>query len=358
MSNKKLIYLVIIALCFLSSTFGRRSMEFTSAKTYARVEKNLEKASEFGLLALEKEPDNAYIPYFLAREVFMLQKKIDLAAEMFVEALNRPDTKIERAFKIGDTWYRTVHESITIFCADYYNYGVTEINNQNPDKAIEYFNYALKFNADHIETIIMLSEVYYNKNEIDKSLEYINLAITKVDDPKDIVMLKSVKSTYLRKAQRYDEALSLLLSIQSDLDLFGKIELFMLFIEMGRNDDAIDTGSSLILEMEDTLPLDQGQRISDTAYNLAICYREEGEKYYNEIIQYITNTNIEKNIDTNLKYLDICELSIENFSLAKEYFEISYDYDENSSQIIKEYRKEMKKLIKTINNELIPALEQ
>ena len=52
-----------------------RSMEFTSAKTYARVENNLSKAEEWGLKALEKEPENSFIAFFLAKEVFLPQKK-------------------------------------------------------------------------------------------------------------------------------------------------------------------------------------------------------------------------------------------------------------------------------------------
>ena len=102
-NTKTLLLCFITVISFLQA--ARASMEFTSAKTYARIDKNLVKAAEFGLLALDKEPDNSYIPYFLAKEVFMMQKKQKEAGEMFLEALKRPDTKLEKKFRIGKIKY-------------------------------------------------------------------------------------------------------------------------------------------------------------------------------------------------------------------------------------------------------------
>ena len=338
-------------------------MEFTSAKTYARVEKNLDKAEEFGLIALEKNTENSYIPYFLAKEVFMQQKKRTKAGEMFIEALNRPDTQIQKSFKIGDKWYRTVHEAVSVFDDDFYNYGIEEYNKGNIEKSFEYFDFTLKFNDGHIETLIMLSEIYYkDKNDINEAIRYIDIAMNKIDDDEASTKLSTVKTTYLRKSGKYEEALLVLSNLGDKLDLYGRIELFMLYIDMEKLDDAIDLGSSLILEMEDTLPFDQSGMISDAAYNLAICYRMKGEAFYNKTIYYIRQEAIdgqiyEKNTNNDSLFLEVCDSAIANFSLAKENFELSYDYDDSSSPITKENRKEMRKLIKNIENEIIPALD-
>ena len=70
--NRKYYFLI---LSILITALCARSMEFNSCKTYVKVEKNLKKGEEFGLLALDKEPDNAYIPYYIARFIYRPQKR-------------------------------------------------------------------------------------------------------------------------------------------------------------------------------------------------------------------------------------------------------------------------------------------
>ena len=75
------------------------SMEYRSATTAARSEKNLKKAEEFGLKALNIEADssNAHIPYFLAIEVYKPRKEWIKMAEMLDEAVRRnPTQELER----------------------------------------------------------------------------------------------------------------------------------------------------------------------------------------------------------------------------------------------------------------------
>lgn len=91
-----------ITILFLYSCFSSMSMEFNSARSYVRIENNLEQGEKWGLMALEIEPDNAQVPYFLAVEVYRPQKKYDKAAEMFQEALNRTSNiDLEVPFKSG-----------------------------------------------------------------------------------------------------------------------------------------------------------------------------------------------------------------------------------------------------------------
>ena len=50
---------------FLFACSGGGSFEFNSAKTYARIDRDLKAAEEWGLKALEMEPNNALVAYFL-----------------------------------------------------------------------------------------------------------------------------------------------------------------------------------------------------------------------------------------------------------------------------------------------------
>ena len=349
-------YYILIFIFICSFVFPRRSMEFTSAKTYARVEKNLDKAAEFGLIALEKEPDNAYIPYFLAKEVFMQQKKRDEAGKMFIEALNRPDTRIEKAFRIGDNYIRNVHDATRLFADDFFNYGIDEYNKSDIDGALKRFEVAITLDDMHVRSYIAMSEIYYNeKQNIQEAINYLNQAIDKIDDPETQNQLITTKIMYFRKNKEYEKAINLL-EKNTNLGILGKRELFLIYIDNDNYPKAIEVGLPLVEEMIETLPIEQEMFISEAAYNLAICYRNQSMLSYNEIINYI-NTR-ESNLEENDKYLELTNQTQEGFENAKEYFETSYDYDSEGSPMTREYRKEMKKMIKQVEDVLLPALDK
>jgi hypothetical protein len=74
-------------------------MEFTTAKTSARSEKNLKKAEEFGVKALSMEvhASDASVPYFLAIEIYKPQRKWVEMAQMLEEAMERnPIQKLDK----------------------------------------------------------------------------------------------------------------------------------------------------------------------------------------------------------------------------------------------------------------------
>ena len=89
------IVLVLLLLFACSST----SMEFRSAKSATRAEKDLKRGEEWALKALnmDMEKDNALIPYFLATEIYKPQEKWGAMAEMLDEAIRRnPEQKLEK----------------------------------------------------------------------------------------------------------------------------------------------------------------------------------------------------------------------------------------------------------------------
>ena len=109
-----------LSIIILYACFGSLSMEFNSAKTYVRVEKNLIEGEEWALKALDKEPDNAQIPFFLAIEVYRPQKEYNKMNAMFKEALKRnSNLKLEQPLLTEDgKEIKTIHDAI------YYHYSL------------------------------------------------------------------------------------------------------------------------------------------------------------------------------------------------------------------------------------------
>ena len=83
---KKLSILLSIHFFILLTGCASTCMEYRSATTAARSENDLKRAEKFGLEALETaecNPDtNAWIPYFLAKEVYLVQKNYIQMAKM------------------------------------------------------------------------------------------------------------------------------------------------------------------------------------------------------------------------------------------------------------------------------------
>ena len=95
-------------------------MEYRSATTAARSEKNLKRAEEWGLKALESpecDPVNdGRAPYFLATEVYLKQKNYIKMAEMLDIAEERNiDQLLETPFKLGDTPVTTIGEGVLAY---------------------------------------------------------------------------------------------------------------------------------------------------------------------------------------------------------------------------------------------------
>ena len=113
-----------ILILMLYSCFASMSMEFNSARTYARIEDNLIEAEKWALEALKVEPENSQVPWFLANEVYRPQKKKDKVAEMFKEALQRKDADLEQPFKVGKKEIKTVHQAIKNEASTIHNDGI------------------------------------------------------------------------------------------------------------------------------------------------------------------------------------------------------------------------------------------
>ena len=93
---QKITTLLLLLLLFACSS---TSMEFRSAKSAARAEKDLQRGEEWALKALnmDMEKDNALIPYFLATEIYKPQERWEDMASMLDEAIKRnPDQKLEK----------------------------------------------------------------------------------------------------------------------------------------------------------------------------------------------------------------------------------------------------------------------
>ncbi|MAN34902.1 MAG: hypothetical protein CMF89_00655 [Candidatus Marinimicrobia bacterium] len=329
-------------------------MEFNSARTYARIEDNLVEAEKWGVIALDMEPDNSQVPWFLANEVYRPQKKMDKVAEMFKLALDRADANLERPFKSGGVEITTVHQAIKNEASTIHNDGIKLLNRGKKNKAMSKFLFSMELNPTLVENYIALSDMSYDRGDMDKTMQYLDKGFSINPTNQNLIFRKS---KYARESKNYDLAISSLQQIKTDdekLNLLVEKEIFMIYIDKEDYNQAIEFGSQLfdkLYENTDTEDL----VLSETCYNLAVCYRYIGYELYNNVADVIQSATDDKELIK--KTLDDAESAQEYLSIAKEkFFDASgFNPDDKTSS---NYAKELSKVIKQLRKLFIPALEE
>ena len=346
--------LTSMIILFLYSCIGSMSMEFNSARTYARIEDNLVEAEKWGVIALDMEPDNSQVPWFLANEVYRPQKKMDKVAEMFKLALDRADANLERPFKSGGVEITTVHQAIKNEASTIHNDGIKLLNRGKKNKAMSKFLFSMELNPTLVENYIALSDMSYDRGDMDKTMQYLDKGFSINPTNQNLIFRKS---KYARESKNYDLAISSLQQIKTDdekLNLLVEKEIFMIYIDKEDYNQAIEFGSQLfdkLYENTDTEDL----VLSETCYNLAVCYRYIGYELYNNVADVIQSATDDKELIK--KTLDDAESAKEYLSIAKEkFFDASgFNPDDKTSS---NYAKELSKVIKQLRKLFIPALEE
>tara|TARA_B100000029_G_scaffold375898_1_gene370383 strand:+ start:1117 stop:2250 length:1134 start_codon:yes stop_codon:yes gene_type:complete len=361
---------------FLSLCFG--GYEWNACKTKINVDLGSQAISQLSkeeirelrsetentcLEALNLEPENAYIAFFIAKELYENQlKEYNKAAEMYLQAINRPDGELgsQHALKMGRGKYLTsVHELIKTYAPKWFNYGVDANNKSQFDNAIKNFIYASKFDSDFIlRSYGAIAEIYYeNKADLNLAIESLDTALNSTNDSKVITDLKLRKITYLRKSGEKEKAKKIVMELLNDDgdSIPVQLQLFHLYMDNSDCLNALKIGPELFIKMEEN-PRIPMENLSELAFNIGACYNQEGDVKYNLIIDYYGNKENHTNDLTN-KNLDFCQDTINYYNLAKEYFRNSQAYEEETSETTKQFKKDMRSKVKGIEQELIPSLE-
>jgi tetratricopeptide (TPR) repeat protein len=342
----------------LYSCFAATSMEFNSARTYARIEDNLIEAEKWAIKAMEIEPDNAQVPWFLANEVYRPQKQKDKVARMFKEALKRKDSDLERPFKASGVEITTVHQAIRNEASSIHNDGIKLLKRGKKNKAIAKFIFSMSLNPRLIENYITLSDMSYDQNNLNEAIEYINEGLIVNNENIDLIFRKS---KYARINKEYDLAIKSLQSIQlkssdknDNLSIMIDKEIFMIYIDKEDYLNAISHGTVLVEKMLENIDIEDNV-LSESCYNLAVCNRTVGYDLYNSVVETI-NLGVEDK-DTITASLANAKEAIIYLKASKEKF-----YDASSfnpdDKVSSNYAKELNKIIKQLKKLFIPALEK
>ncbi len=352
------ILLFIVVFLFINGC-ASTCMEYRSATTAARSEKNLKRAEDWGKKALASPECNpstdAWVPYFLATEVYLQQKRYAKMAEMLTMAEQRnPDQPLEKPFKLGDIPVESIGEGVEAYreqeWTKIYNKAVDYIKKENIDKAKKEIKIAILIHPKKGQNYFTLANIFIQQKDTIKAITTINnglnadstfsmLHLIKADISLQNNDLKVAEESYLKAIKYSDDP--------------GPImrNLLYVYIDMGDNQRAIDYANQLL----DKFPYD-----ADIYYNVGVLYQRmargiesSSKKKYNKLNEMDTpDPQLIREIYTDFKQLRIYANS------AKDYFYEASDLEEEKNFDTQDAISEMKKSVKQMDDIYLDSIRE
>ncbi len=354
---KKLLIILFINSLLLLTGCASTCMEYRSATTAARSEKNLKRAEEWGLKALDSPECNPNMdgqaPYFLATEVYLKQKKYKEMAEMLTLAADRnPDQLLENPFKLGDTPVKTIGEGVQAYrdqeWAKIYNHAVELIQKEKVEKAKEQIEIAVLLHPSKSENYSTLAAIHMQNNDIEMALEIVERGLAANNESSILYQLKadifSQSGEYLKAKESY------LKSIEYADDP-GPIrrKLLFIYIDLGENQKAIDESNILL----DSYPNDP-----DLYYNVGVLYQRLTLEIFDPARDEFLETTAESGAESITKLYHNFKTTRQYAYNSRDYFLQASDLELEGNLSTKDAVGEMKKLMKQIDDLFIPSLRE
>lgn len=322
---------ILIALLLTNCASGPSSVEFTSAKTKARSERNLKDAENYALqaLSLEAHAQDAQVPYFLATEIYKPQKNWTKVIEMFDEAMkrdseamllqplmynNKPIYKMQDQINIyykNELWFILFNKAVKMY----------EDDLTDPE-IIKLLELAMYVDPNNIKAYILLATTYNINDNLNAAKELINNAL-KLESlqVEEKARLCSILAEFYKQENNYSDGID---SYMQAYDFYKSID----------NTDGVMSsmvgilGLNLLLEdwlksiqwaekiYEDFYLVSEENEI-DILFNISLAYNNAASSYYNVAGEVFNSDNPTR---------AALQESMNNYNIAFEYFDIARDF--------------------------------
>ena len=358
MKNMKNLSFIILSLILLLITGCASScMEYLSATTAARSEKDLKRAEEWGLRALESPGCNpntdAHAPYFLATEIYLKQKKYRKMAEMLNIAEQRnPDQLLERPFKLGTIPIKTIEEGVNAYreqeWSAIYNKAVDLINTNQFKKAKEKIEVAILIDPKLVNNYSTLAGIHLHNGNNVEALNTIQHGLG-IDNTSSILNL--MKADLFVQNNNLELAEELYLKAIKHSYEPGPImrKLLFVYIDMGKNEKAINYSDELL----NKYPNDP-----DLYYNVGVLYQRLTLELFDPTRELFLNTTADSESEIINKVYQSFRTSRQYAYNAKDYFLQASDLELDENISTNEAVAEMRKLMDQIDELFIPSIRE
>ena len=322
---------ILIALFLTNCASGPYSVEFTSAKTKARSERNLKDAENYALqaLSLEAHAQDAQVPYFLATEIYKPQKNWTKVVEMFDEAMKRdPEAMLLQPLMYNNEPIYKMQDQINIYYKNelwfiLFNKAVKIYEDDLTDpEIINLLELAMYVDPNNVKAYILLATTYNINDNLNAAKELINNALRLESlQVEEKARLCSILAEFYKQENNYSDGID---SYMQAYDFYKSID---------DTDGVMSSmvgilGLNLLLEdwlksiqwaekiYEDFYLVSEENEI-DILFNISLAYNNAASSYYNVAGEVFNSDNPTR---------AALQESMNNYNIAFEYFDIARDF--------------------------------
>ena len=322
---------ILIALFLTNCASGPSSVEFTSAKTKARSERNLKDAENYALqaLSLEAHAQDAQVPYFLATEIYKPQKNWTKVVEMFDEAMKRdPEAMLLQPLMYNNEPIYKMQDQINIYYKNelwfiLFNKAVKMYEDDLTDpEIINLLELAMYVDPNNVKAYILLATTYNINDNLNAAKELINNAL-KLESlqVEEKARLCSILAEFYKQENNYSNGID------------SYLQAYNFYKSIDNTDGLMSSmvgilGLNLLLEdwlksiqwaekiYEDFYLVSEENEI-DILFNISLAYNNAASSYYNVAGEVFNSDNPTR---------AALQESMNNYNIAFEYFDIARDF--------------------------------
>ena len=369
--QRNIIISLILFMFWSCAGSNATSMEYRSATTAIRSERNFEKGEEYALKALNLEihQNEARVAYFLAVEIYRPRKDWVRMNDMLELAMQKnPGENLERPMRLDDgKVLKTIADAVPVYKEEIwmsaFNKTVSLVDAQKFEEALKEINFAKSIleKADNYLTSTLINlqlaqdsgdpgKKYEKaaKENLDKALELDSNNYRALQIYGDLEF--QVENFELAR-QYYQKALSNTKNADNISEL--KQSLIYIYVELKEYDEAIILSDEVLASNPDN---------SDIYFNVGVIYQRLGNTFYeNMVTEYKKLTSSDNMSAEKIKSLyDDCRETLKMVNLAKDYFmdASSLEIDDVNASQNNSAISDMKRLRKNIKDVYILSIEK
>ena len=322
--NRILLMTVIFVIATGWGSKNATTMEYRSAKTAARSERDLNRAEEFGLKALDMEEhaNDASVAFFLATEVYKPKKKWQEMNKMLNLALAiNPEQKLKGFSALKSKKKQIVKDAVEMYkeelWVNIFNGGFSKYERGKIQDALEDFILASTVLVK-IENHLALADIYLQTDTPNKAIEHLNIALEM--DPSNFDVLIALANHYY-SASDYDQAISFYNKAKDNSkDEENKNNVMRMMLDLNIELKNYDTAFEIKEELELAYRND-----ADFMYTIGVLYQNLAANLYDEANNQFnkyrnssgTNQELVEIYHVFMRSLEFAEEAIESFEITE-----------------------------------------
>ena len=335
------------------------TMEYRSATTAVRSEKDLRKGEEYALkaLSMEEHANDGRVAYFLAVEIYKPRKDWEKMNEMLDIAINRnPSQTIERPFRLDDgTVVKTIDQAVPIYkeqiWMNLFNQAVELIDSEQLDKATNKIILAQSV-LEKVDNYITACILFLQLDDMENAKKNLNSALKL--EPNNARVLE-IAGDLAQNDEDFETALNYyskaldVENLKNEPELIEK--LIFVNVELEQYVEAILLSDKL---------LDNSPDDADTYFNVGVIYQRLASNLYDETVnEWKQIINQDKPLSSDIKenYNNFIQ-TLDFVKSALDYFMDSSMLEEDENIQTEQAIAEMKRTSKSIKNIYLDSIRQ